>query len=650
MAAGPGNVSGGTPVNFILDANVTTLPSSIPSVIGANAIRLRGDQAHTSVSKPVTFDVPRGSAPVDLQIASSIQDLGAGFIKTGNGILSLTAPGSYSGPTVINGGTVVVKDSAAFGSSAVTIKSGSTLSLGQTGTLDGFGGFTLNGGPTLDASLSTATVTDTGSQARSLFSNYPLSVINGFVAKYTYTAGGDKAADGIAFVVQNNSPTALGTGGGGLGYTGILNSGALEFNLYTPNIVGANFNTNGATGGYTSTTPVNVASGNPIAVTVTYNPLALTLTASLVDPISGGSYSRTFNNVNFNTILGGGGTGYVGFTGGTGGASAIQKVGSFSFDSFSGGVSVANNISVDAGATVTLDIPSTSNGTPSTAGLAGTLSLNAGSTVNITGGSTVTNVPYTLASNGTIAIDGNVTVNVANNGAGLGTLIAIDISGQHAGATFTKTGPGTMILAGSGTYTGITTVNAGTLTLTGALTGAATVNSGGVLTGTGSTGGLVTVAGGGTLAPGTVGVGTFNAGSLLLQGGSTLALEIGATLGDQVKVAGTDTISGIIPLSLTLTTDPVDNAIFTILDGNSALVGYAGGARFSYLGTPLAQGAQFLVNDGGFSQTFAISYTAGGGQDVTLTAVPEPGSFAAILTGATALLGLRRRRTTETQA
>ncbi|MGA9567838.1 MAG: L-type lectin-domain containing protein [Candidatus Korobacteraceae bacterium] len=39
-------------------------------------------------------------------------------------------------------------------------------------------------------------------------------------------------ADGFAFVIQNSSPTALGTGNGGLGYAGIRDSVAIEFDTY----------------------------------------------------------------------------------------------------------------------------------------------------------------------------------------------------------------------------------------------------------------------------------------------------------------------------------------------------------------------------------------------------------------------------------
>ena len=42
-ATGPGNAPTGPTINYILDGNVTTVPSDTPSMINAPAILLRGD-------------------------------------------------------------------------------------------------------------------------------------------------------------------------------------------------------------------------------------------------------------------------------------------------------------------------------------------------------------------------------------------------------------------------------------------------------------------------------------------------------------------------------------------------------------------------------------------------------------------------------
>jgi fibronectin-binding autotransporter adhesin len=69
----------------------------------------------------------------------------------------------------------------------------------------------------------------------------------------------------------------------------------------------------------------------------------------------------------------------------------------------------------------------------------------------------------------------------------------------------TKTGAGSWVLSGANTYTGTTTVSAGSLFINGdqsLATGAVSVASGATLGGTGTIGGLTTLASGATLSPG----------------------------------------------------------------------------------------------------------------------------------------------------
>jgi outer membrane autotransporter protein len=91
-------------------------------------------------------------------------------------------------------------------------------------------------------------------------------------------------------------------------------------------------------------------------------------------------------------------------------------------------------------------------------------------------------------------------------------------------------GPGTTILtANSNTFSGLTSINAGTLRVTGVLGGAvsaAEVGSGSTLTGTGTVGGVVVVDSGGTLS-GIEGQ-TLTLGSLTLASGSHLGVTLGA--------------------------------------------------------------------------------------------------------------------------
>lgn len=92
------------------------------------------------------------------------------------------------------------------------------------------------------------------------------------------------------------------------------------------------------------------------------------------------------------------------------------------------------------------------------------------------------------------------------------------ISDGGSGGSLIKVGAGTLTLGGANTYTGATTVNAGTLAVTGSLASLVTVNSGGTLAGTGTVNNIVAVGSGGTVGPG-LSVGTLSTGSVTFVSG-----------------------------------------------------------------------------------------------------------------------------------
>ncbi|MCP3973253.1 MAG: hypothetical protein GY720_02030, partial [bacterium] len=125
-------------------------------------------------------------------------------------------------------------------------------------------------------------------------------------------------------------------------------------------------------------------------------------------------------------------------------------------------------------------------------------------------------------------------------------------SGGFAGTitgngSLVKLGNALLELNGASTYSGDTTINAGTLRVgnsTGSATGTGlvTVTNNAALDGTGSVGGAVTVDSGGTIAPGT------SVGTLSVSGGLTLngdfVCEIDGATADQLAVAGTLDVTG----------------------------------------------------------------------------------------------------------
>jgi fibronectin-binding autotransporter adhesin len=199
----------------------------------------------------------------------------------------------------------------------------------------------------------------------------------------------------------------------------------------------------------------------------------------------------------------------------------------------------------------------------------------------------------------------------------------------------TKVGAGTLTLTGTSTYTGPTLLSAGTLLVNGSLAGGATA-AGGTLGGSGSVAGPVTVAAA-TLSPGTSpGRLTFG-GDLSLASAATTLIELaGRTAGtayDQVVVGGTPTVGGTLSVALLSGFVPAAGDAFTILDNQSAAA-VAG----TFAGLP--QGATFTA--GGVP--LSISYVGGTGNDVVLTAVPEPGTATLAGLAAAGLLARRRRR------
>jgi hypothetical protein len=150
------------------------------------------------------------------------------------------------------------------------------------------------------------------------------------------------SADGMAFVIQSDSPNALGGTGGGLGFGSdtpngqvfIPNSIAIKFDLYSN--AGEGINSTGLfTSGASPTVGVNpgdvsidltgtgidLHSQDVFQVTLTYD--GTTLTETIKDTNTGATFNHSYT-VDIGTQVGS--LGYVGFTGGTGGLTTVADV------------------------------------------------------------------------------------------------------------------------------------------------------------------------------------------------------------------------------------------------------------------------------------------------------------------------------------
>lgn len=183
------------------------------------------------------------------------------------------------------------------------------------------------------------TLTDGGGgEVQSFFFNHP-QYIGAFRATFTYQAGGNKAADGISFCIQNDprGQLALGGGGGNLGVGNrITPSLELELNLFSGSgqNVGYTVLTNGLTGAlggngnYRVPGNVQINSGHPITISMNY--ASGQMTVIFTDTVANTSFSTNLNVGDLTQILGTD-TAFVGFTGASGGATAVQTIRDFSF-------------------------------------------------------------------------------------------------------------------------------------------------------------------------------------------------------------------------------------------------------------------------------------------------------------------------------
>ena len=199
-----------------------------------------------------------------------------------------------------------------------------------------------------------------------------------------------------------------------------------------------------------------------------------------------------------------------------------------------------------------------------------------------------------------------------------GQLISIANNVGGAGG-ITQDGNSTLVLSGANTYTGATTVSAGTLQVDGSIaTSATTVNSGATLGGNGTTG-AVDVASAGTLAPGANAAGTLTTGNLSFAAGANFAVELGGTspgVGgyDQVVVNGSVDLNGAtLSVSILGGFNPASGTFIIIDNDGPDLTGTFAG---------LAEGATVTAAPG---NTFTIGYSGGVSPDkyVVLTAVND---------------------------
>ncbi len=565
---------------------------------GTGTLTLGGNVTDTG-SSSISGNLALGSAgrtltvnPASTLTVSAVVSGSFALTKAGTGTLVLTAANTYSGGTTLSAGTLTVGNNSALGSGGLTLANGTTLNTtGSAVTLAN--ALTLNGNVIF---AGTTGLTFTSSIV--LTANRTLTVNNtaGVVLQGGVTESGGahsltKAGSGKLILPVADSysgGTTLLSGTLILGDNMALGTGTLTATSGTLSATGS-----GITLANAMTLAGNLIVGGTVAVTFT-GPVTLT-----------GNRTLTITDTAPTTI-----SGVVGQSGGTwkltkagSGALVLQAANTYAGGTVlnAGMLEVANNSALGTGALTLNGGTISASGGPIT--LANALTFGGNFTV---GGS------QALTFTGAATLTGTRTITVTNTGS---TTLAGNIGQSASGLGLIKAGTGTLTLSGTNSYTGTTTLMAGTLLVNGSLTGSAiSVRSGATLGGTGTVG-KVSALSGGHVAPGAgAGLpGTLTAAAVTLPSGSTFDVVLnGTTVGSgyaQLSASGTITLTGST-LDVSLGFTPAIGNAFTIIDntGAGAIVGTFHG---------LAQNGTFTQN----GMVFQINYTGGDGNDVVLTRI-----------------------------
>ncbi|MBN8456962.1 MAG: autotransporter-associated beta strand repeat-containing protein [Verrucomicrobia bacterium] len=571
------NLTGGT-----LEVNNITRTAGTTGNLNLNGGTLKARQDNAAfVSGLSAVNVNSGGAIIDsngfnITIGNVLKDGGGGggLTKNSAGTLTLTAVPTYTGTTTVNGGSLaydlatnysygntiggagsiaksgagVMTLTSSSGYSGSTSITGGTLALTGSGAINSTSGITVNG--------ATAKLDASGSSAVSPSVTLTNGTVTGSGTVNTVNVGA-----GTGGIISNNN----GVAGAALNIGALTLAGGANITLYS----------NGAD--TSSVLNVTTLTNNAAASAVT-----LTANNSL-----GWSNGATYTIIDYGTLGGSGG---------------------YNFST------VANNLSgrqigtfTDTGSAITLGISGDSvfwtGGTNAKWNISDTnwqLLAGGGATQFIATDDVIFNDSGT---NTTIDIDAaNVATNTVIFNNTTGTSYSIGSSGGFgiSAGSLTKNNTGNVTISTANTYTGATTVNNGSLTISGSLGATAVTVNGGTLRATTN----ATALGSSTLA--------------LAGGELQLANDTGLSFGRNTTVSGnaqitSDTITSSAGVTHTLGTLSIGANTMTIAKGANA-TGATAGVTFG--ATTLTGASTFSI---GANTTLSLGAVTNGANTATIT-------------------------------
>ncbi|RDJ27830.1 hypothetical protein DWF00_13000, partial [Bosea caraganae] len=557
-----GALGGAAGVNGALSTAIiiTGGTNSITALAGSNigAIELGGNTTLAGtfnntiqVNGGIAVSVIGATAAGDVAGITTFNNYGATTIADGR---------KLSAQTISNAaGTIGIGAGATLQGTGNTLYNNAIINVGAGGSVVDAGAINNQGGGTINFNGPTGTATLSAGQG--IYNDGQIKVL-----------GGDVAVTGD-ISNQNNGTLAL-TGGNMTGVGTLTNSGTATLNVASGYNLGVGtLSVSGGsvtgTGTITASTAFNL-SGGTIGATLA-GTAALTKTGAGTAILAGANSYSGGTTINAGTLQLGSGGGLL--------ATSDLSVGTGSFFDLNGQsqgfgkVEGVGEVKLGSGGALTVgnaDASSTFDGVISGAGSltkagTGTFVLNganaytAGTTVS--GGTLQLGSLGSLAATGSLGIGAGATFDLNGRTQTIGTLSgagsltlggggALSVGNGDGSSGFggvisgdgslTKLGTGTLTLTGANTYTGGTTISAGTLqlgdgTLDGSIAGsivnngmlsfntAGSISFDGAMTGTGG----LAKSGSGTLtltgAIGSTGATTINAGTLLLGTGGSLA-------------------------------------------------------------------------------------------------------------------------------